>query len=38
MSIVTAVVLSTLLLTVTGCAFSRDPSTAKQEMRKKMPS
>jgi len=35
MSIVTAVVLSMLLLTVTGCAFSSDPSTAKQEMRKK---
>lgn len=35
MTIVTAVVLSTFLLTVTGCAFSSDPSTAKQEMRKK---
>ena len=35
MSIVTAVVLSTLLLTVTGCAFSSDPSTAKQETGKK---
>jgi len=35
MSIVTTVVLSMLLLTVTGCAFSSDPSTAKQEMRKK---
>ena len=37
MSIVTAVVLSTLLLTVTGCAFSSDPSTAKQETGKKDP-
>ncbi|HSL03006.1 MAG TPA: hypothetical protein VK901_05655 [Nitrospiraceae bacterium] len=35
MSIVTAVVLSLLLLTVTGCAFSSDPSTAKQETGKK---
>ena len=35
MSIVTAAVLSMFLLTVTGCAFSSDPSTAKQEMRKK---
>ena len=35
MSIVTAVVLSTLLLAVTGCAFSSDPSTAKLENRKK---
>jgi Flp pilus assembly protein TadD len=35
MHTVTAIVLSTLLLTVTGCAFSSDPSTAKQEMRKK---
>jgi Flp pilus assembly protein TadD len=35
MSIVTAVVLSLLLFTVTGCAFSSDPPTAKQEMRKK---
>jgi Flp pilus assembly protein TadD len=32
---VTAVVLSTFLLTVAGCAFSSDPSTAKQEIRKK---
>lgn len=37
MSIVTAVVFSILLLTVTGCAFSSDPSTAKQEVRKKEP-
>ena len=35
MSIVTPVVLSTLLLAVTGCAFSSDPSTAKLEDRKK---
>jgi len=35
MSIVTAVVLSMLLFTVTGCAFSSDPSTAKLENRKK---
>ena len=35
MSIVTAVVLSTVLLTVTGCGFSMDPSTAKLENRKK---
>ena len=35
MSIVTAVVLSTFLLTVTGCAFSMDPSTTKVENRKK---
>lgn len=35
MSIVTAVLLSTLLLAVTGCAFSSDPSTAKLENRKK---
>jgi hypothetical protein len=35
MFIVTAVALSLLLLAVTGCAFSSDPSTAKQEMRKK---
>ena len=35
MFIVTAVVLSLLLLAVTGCAFSSDPSTAKQEVRKK---
>jgi hypothetical protein len=37
MPIVMAVVLATLLLAVTGCAFSSDPSTAKQEMRKKEP-
>jgi hypothetical protein len=37
MSIVTAVVFSIFLLTVTGCAFSSDPSTAKQEVRKKGP-
>ena len=35
MSIVTAVVLSMLLLTVTGCATSSDPSAAKQETGKK---
>jgi hypothetical protein len=35
MSIVTAVVLSVLLLTMTGCATSSDPSTAKQETGKK---
>ena len=35
MSIVTAVVLSMLLLTVTGCVTSSDPSAAKQEMGKK---
>jgi hypothetical protein len=35
MSIVTAVVLSTFLLTVTGCAFSSGPSTGKLENRKK---
>jgi Flp pilus assembly protein TadD len=35
MSIVTAAVLSMLLLTVTGCATSSDPSTAKQETGKK---
>jgi len=31
----TAVVLSTFLFAVTGCAFSSDPSTAKQETGKK---
>jgi Flp pilus assembly protein TadD len=31
MAIVTAVVFSILLLTVTGCATSSDPSAAKQE-------
>jgi len=35
MSIATAVVLSTLLLTVTGCATSSDPPAAKQETGKK---
>jgi Flp pilus assembly protein TadD len=35
MSIVTAAVLSMLLLTVTSCATSSDPSTAKQETGKK---
>ena len=35
MPIVTAVVFSILLLTVTGCAISSDPSTAKQETGKK---
>jgi hypothetical protein len=35
MSIVTAVVLSMFLLTVTGCAFSSDPSAAKPEVSKK---
>ena len=35
MSIVTAVVLSILLLTVTGCVTSSDPSAAKQETGKK---
>ena len=34
-SIVTAVVLSMLLLSVTGCATSSDPSAAKQETGKK---
>jgi hypothetical protein len=34
MSIVTAVVLSMLLLIVTGCATSGDPSAAKQETLK----
>jgi Flp pilus assembly protein TadD len=35
MFIMTAVVLSTFLFAVTGCAFSSDPSTAKQETGKK---
>lgn len=35
MSIVTAVVFSILLLTVTGCATSSDPSASKQDVRKK---
>jgi hypothetical protein len=35
MPIVPAVVLSTLLLAVTGCATSSDPSAAKQETGKK---
>ena len=35
MPIVTALVLSMLLLTVTGCATSSDPSAAKQETGKK---
>jgi Flp pilus assembly protein TadD len=35
MPIVTAVVLSTLLLAVIGCATSSDPSAAKQETGKK---
>ncbi len=35
MPVVTAVVLSMLLLTVTGCVTSSDPSTAKQETGKK---
>jgi Flp pilus assembly protein TadD len=35
MSIVTAVVLSTLLLAVTGCATSNAPPYAKQETGKK---
>jgi hypothetical protein len=35
MSIVTAVVLSVLLLTVTGCATSSPPLAAKQEAGKK---
>lgn len=35
MSIVTAVVLSTFLLVVTGCATSSPPSAAKQETGKK---
>ena len=37
MLIVTAVVLSTLLLAVTGCATSSPPSDAKQETGKKNP-
>jgi Flp pilus assembly protein TadD len=35
MSIAMALVLSMLLLTVTGCATSSDPSAAKQETGKK---
>jgi len=35
MSIVTAVILSMLLLALTGCATSSDPSAAKQEKGKK---
>jgi Flp pilus assembly protein TadD len=35
MPIVTALVLSLLLLAVTGCATSSDPSAAKQETGKK---
>jgi len=35
MSIVTAAVLSMLLLALTGCATSSDPSAAKQETGKK---
>jgi Flp pilus assembly protein TadD len=35
MSIVAAVVLSMLLLTVTGCVTASDPSAAKQETGKK---
>jgi len=35
MSIVTAVVLSILLFTVTGCVTASDPSAAKQETGKK---
>jgi hypothetical protein len=35
MSIVTAIVFSTSLLAVTGCAASSSPSAAKQEMGKK---
>ena len=35
MSIVTAVVLSTFLLIVTGCATSSPPSVSKQETDKK---
>jgi hypothetical protein len=35
MSIVTAVVLSMLLLTVIGCVAASDPPTAKQETGKK---
>ena len=35
MSIVTAVVLSMLLVTVTGCAASSPPSAVKQETGKK---
>ena len=36
MSVVTAVILSMLLLTLTGCATSSSPSTAKQETGKKV--
>jgi len=35
MSVVPAVILSTLLLTVTGCATSSPPPAAKQEAGKK---
>jgi len=35
MPTVTAIVFSILLLTVTGCATSSDPSTAKQETGKR---
>jgi len=35
MSVVTAVVLSMLLLSLTGCATSSDPPAAKQETGKK---
>ena len=35
MSIMTAVVLSTILLTVTGCVASSPPPAAKQEVGKK---
>jgi hypothetical protein len=34
---VTAIVFSILLLTVTSCATSIDPSAAKQDVRKKEP-
>lgn len=37
MPIVTAVVLSMLLLAITGCATSSAPPAAKQEMGKKNP-
>lgn len=37
MPIVTAIVLSTILLAVTGCATSSAPPAAKQEMGKKNP-
>jgi len=36
MSVVTAVVLSMLLLSLTGCATSSDPPAAKQETGKKV--